>query len=106
MSGFYFVIYSLKEIKILKSVVFCISIRSSTMLIIRVKLLFLFFATCYLTSYAQKITTFQKTFGTDKDDYGSAIVQLPDKGFLIAGTTGTTTTVYNPLKETYITKFY
>src|ERR1022692_1473315 len=46
------------------------------------------FLFCGLTSYAQKIGTFQKSFGTKNDEYGASVLELPDKGFLLAGITG------------------
>jgi len=58
-------------------------------------LLWVVFSFYALKSNAQKVSTFQKIFGTSKNDYGSAIIELPDKGFLIAGATGET----NPLNQ-------
>jgi len=38
---------------------------------------------------AQRINTFQKSFGTSNDEYCSSILVLPDRGFIISGITGT-----------------
>src|SRR5665213_4160459 len=37
--------------------------------------------------YGQKIGSFQQSFGGSSDDVGSAVILLPDKGFMIAGVT-------------------
>jgi len=51
-------------------------------------LLFLFFVSdAFVPCYAQKIGTFQKSFGTKNDEYGASVLELPDKGFLLAGIT-------------------
>jgi len=47
----------------------------------------LFMLSSSYLAHSQKITTFQKSFGGKQNDYGASVVELRDKGYILAGVT-------------------
>ncbi len=47
----------------------------------------IFFLFQGFSAYGQKVGTFQKSFGGSSNEFGSTVVMLPDKGFIMGGIT-------------------